>query len=83
MREAKCLKKRHDLVDSTGSVGEGTEAVEDFQPTVCEHDVEAFNDFMLSLTQDQCKMLSIVLYENFQTKQNINKMDADRENLLI
>ena len=44
---------------------------------------EAFDDFMLTLTWDQRKMLSVVLYESFIGRQKMSKMDAAQESASI
>ena len=44
---------------------------------------EAFDDFMLTLTRNQRKMLSILLYESFRTRQQMSKMDAAQESASI
>ena len=44
---------------------------------------EAFDDFMLTLTRDQRKMLSAVLYESFIGRQKMSKMDAAQESASI
>ena len=40
---------------------------------------EAFDDFVLTLTRDQRKMLSVLLYESFRGRQKMSKMDAAQE----
>ena len=37
---------------------------------------DAYDDFMLTLTREQRKMLSVLLYESFQTRQRMSKMDT-------
>ena len=44
---------------------------------------EAFDDFMLTLTRDQRKMLSVLLYESFHSRQKMSMMDAARESASI
>ena len=44
---------------------------------------EAFDDFMLTLTRDQRKMLSVVLYESFIGRQKMSRMDAAQESASI
>lgn len=38
-----------------------------------------FDDWMLTLTRDQRKKLSVVLYESFCNRQKMSKMDAAQE----
>ena len=44
---------------------------------------EAFDDYMLTLTRDQRKMLSVLLYESFHSLQMMSMMDAARESASI
>ena len=44
---------------------------------------EAFDDFVLTLTRDQRKMLSVLLYESFRGRQKMSKMDAAQESASI
>ena len=40
---------------------------------------EVFDDWMLTLTRDQRKMLAVLLHESFRKRQNMNKMNAAQE----
>ncbi len=44
---------------------------------------DVFDDWMLTLTRLQRKMLSVLLYESFQSRQHMNKMDAAQESASI
>ena len=44
---------------------------------------EVFDDWMLSLTLEQRKMLSVLLYESFRNRQRMSKMDAAQESASI
>ena len=44
---------------------------------------EAFGGFMLALIIDLHKMLYVLLYETFRTRQNMNEMNAARESACI
>ena len=45
----------------------------------CSDAQEVFDEWMLSLTQNHRKMLSVVLFESFCTRQGMNKMNAAQE----
>ena len=44
---------------------------------------DVFDDWMFSLTQDQRKMLSVLLYENFHNRQGMSVMNAANETASI
>ena len=44
---------------------------------------EVFDDFILTLTREQRKMLSVLLYESFQNRKKMSKMDSSRESTSI
>lgn len=43
---------------------------------------EGFDDVMHTLIREQRKMLSVLLYETFQSWQKMNMMDAARESVI-
>ena len=45
----------------------------------CSDAQEVFDEWILSLTQDHRKMLSVVLLESFRTRQGMSKMNAVQE----
>ena len=45
----------------------------------CSDAPEVFDEWMLSLTQNHRKMLSVVLFESFCTRQGMSKMNAAQE----
>ena len=45
----------------------------------CSDAQEVFDEWMLSLTQNHRKMLSVVLFESFCTRQSMSKMNAAQE----
>ena len=45
----------------------------------CSDAQEVFDKWMLSLTQNHRKMLSVVLFESFCTRQGMSKMNAAQE----
>ena len=45
----------------------------------CSDAQEVFDEWILSLTQDHRKMLSVVLFESFCTRQGMSKMNAAQE----
>ena len=47
----------------------------------CSDAQEVFDEWMLSLTQNHRKMLSVVLFESFCTRQGMSKMNALRKRL--
>ena len=44
---------------------------------------EVFDDWMLTTTREQRKMLSVLLYHSFQKRQKMGKMDAAQESASI